>query len=78
MGCAYTSRNDSFQKGLQSSALEVDSTGDVAVDGAGVWVFDLQGLDLAPEVRRLLACGDSGGHAPTPTPTTSTIGACAA
>jgi hypothetical protein len=48
-----------FQKGLQPPAVEVDAAADVAVD-RGVGIVRLQGLDLAVEVRGLLAGGHPG------------------
>ena len=53
------SRKRSVQKGLQAPAVEVDAAGDVAVDGGDVWVLGPEGVDLALEVRRLLARGDA-------------------
>jgi hypothetical protein len=56
---AYASRKDGVQKGLQPTAVEVNATADVAVDG-GLWVGGLQLCDLAFEVARLLARGYAG------------------
>ena len=55
---SYTARKDEFQKRHESFALEVESGGDVAEDGASrVLVFEAG--ELALEVGSLLA----GGHA---------------
>jgi hypothetical protein len=56
---AYSSRKHVRQKPAQGRAVEVDAAGDVAVDG-GAGMARLEGLDLAPEILRLLAGGHSG------------------
>ena len=56
---AYSPCKDVCQKPSQSSTVEVEATGNVAVD-AGPRVPLAQGLDLPLEVLRLLAGGHSG------------------